>query len=121
MKFSQRQDPVVAEITSTEIRDEVTIISAKAEMGRYGRVRFTVNLETSGDAASGKAYGGGQGALEDGGFVAGTFTGCWRRTGTQIVVHGIDQVTNGDMSHIVFGLDARGDAVTVTHYSLDDE
>ena len=33
-------------------------------------------------------------------------------------MHGIDEVTNGDMSYIVFRLDARGDEVTVTHYEL---
>ena len=36
MNFTQRQSPAVAQVTSTEVRDEVTIISAKAEMGRNG-------------------------------------------------------------------------------------
>ena len=75
MQMTQRQDPVTAQITSTEVRDESTIISAKADMGRYGRVRFTINLESSADGASGGAYGGGQGALEDGTLVCGTFAG----------------------------------------------
>ena len=119
MEITRRQDPVVAQITSTEIRDDGSIISAKAEMGRYGMVRFTINLESSGDRLGGKAYGGGRGALEDGSFVSGTFSGMWRREDTEVVVHGIDEVTNGDMSLIVFSFDARGDEVTVTHYALD--
>ena len=51
--------------------------------------------------------------------MSGTFSGRWRREGTQLVVHGIDEVSNGDMSLIVFNLDARGDEVTVTHYALE--
>ncbi len=119
MELTMRQDPVVATVTSTEVRDDGSTISAKAEMGRYGMVRFTINLESSGDRLGGKAFGGGRGALEDGSFVSGTFSGRWRREGTQLVVNGIDEVSNGDMSLIVFNLDARGDEVTVTHYALD--
>ena len=119
MELTMRQDPVVATVTSTEVRDDGSTISAKAEMGRYGMVRFTINLESSGDRLGGKAFGGGSGALEDGSFVSGTFNGRWRREGTQVIVHGIDEVSNGDMSLIIFDLDARGDEVTVTHYSLD--
>ena len=119
MNFTRRQNPVVAQITSTEVRDEVTIISAKAEMGRYGMVRFTVILEPNASSNGGKAYGGGQGALEDGSFIVGSFSGGWGKKNTKIVVHGIDEVTNGDISHIIFEIDARGDEVTVTHYSLD--
>ena len=119
MELTMRQDPVVATVTSTEVRDDGSTISAKAEMGRYGMVRFTINLESSGDRSGGKAFGGGRGAREDGSFVSGTFSGRWRRKGTQLVVHGIDEVSNGDMSLIVFNLDARGDEVTVTHFALD--
>ena len=119
MELVQRQDPVVAEITSAEMRDDGTTISAKAEMGRYGMVRFTLNLESSGERLGGKAYGSGRGALEDGSYVSGTFSGRWRREGTYVVVHGIDEVTNGDMSLIVFRFDARGNEVTVTHYALN--
>ena len=119
MELTQRQDPVVATITSTEIRDDGSTINAKAEMGRYGMVRFTINLESSGDRLGGMAYGSGRGALEDGSFVSGTFAGRWRREGTQVIVHGIDEVSNGDISLINFSLDARGDEVTVTHFALD--
>ena len=73
----------------------------------------------SSERLGGKAYGSGRGALEDGSYVSGTFSGRWRREGTYVVVHGIDEVTNGDMSLIVFRFDARGNEVTVTHYALN--
>jgi len=42
-----------------------------SDMGRYGKVRFTLNLESSGDRLEGFAYGGGRGAMADGTFLAG--------------------------------------------------
>ena len=119
MELAQRQETVIATVTSTEIREDGTTISAKAEMGRYGMVRFTINLESSGDRTGGKAFGGGRGALEDGSYVSGSFSGRWRRKGTEVNVHGIDEVSNGDISLIHFKLDARGDDVAVTHYAID--
>ena len=53
MELTIRQEPVVAAITSTEVREDGSTISAKAEMGRYGMVRFTINLESSGDRLGG--------------------------------------------------------------------
>ena len=47
------------------------------------------------------------------------FSGRWRREGTEVVVYGIDEVSNGDMSMLIFRLDARGNDVSVTHYALD--
>ena len=119
MKLGQRQDTVIASVTSREVLDDGTTISAQSEMGRYGMVRFTINLESSGDRTGGKAYGGGRGALEDGSFLSGTFSGRWRREGTEVVVYGIDEVSNGDMSMLIFRLDARGNDVSVTHYASD--
>ena len=57
MELEQRQDTVIATVTSTEVRDDGTTINAQSEMGRYGMVRFTINLESSGDRLGGKAYG----------------------------------------------------------------
>ena len=119
MELEQRQDTVNATVTSTEVRDDGTTINAQSEMGRYGMVRFTINLESSGDRLGGKAYGGGRGALEDGSFLSGTFSGRWRREGTEVVVYGIDEVSNGDMSLLIFRLDARDNDISVTHYAFD--
>lgn len=75
MELKKRQEDAVAQITSTEVKDDGVTISAMSDMGRYGKVRLTVNLESSGDRSEGIAHGGGRGALADGTFLAGSFTG----------------------------------------------
>ncbi|MQF82486.1 MAG: hypothetical protein FI735_10315 [SAR202 cluster bacterium] len=118
MELTKRQDTVVAQITNADIRDDGVTTSAKADMGRYGKVMFTIVTESSGDRNGGKAYGGGRGALEDGEYVVGTFSGRWSREGTKVTVYGIDEVTNGDMSLIVFEIDPIAEEVSVSHYAL---
>ena len=96
MELAQRQETVIASVTSTEVSGDGTTINAQSETGRYGTVRFTINLESSGERLGGKAYGGGRGALEDGTFLSGTYSGRWRRDGPEVAVYGIDEVSNGD-------------------------
>ena len=75
MELKKRQEDAVAQITSTEVSDDGVSISALSDMGRYGKVRFTLNLESSGDRSEGLAHGAGRGAMADGTFLAGSFTG----------------------------------------------
>jgi len=43
MELKKRQEDAVAQITSTEVSDDGVSISALSDMGRYGKVRFTLN------------------------------------------------------------------------------
>ena len=107
MELKKRQEDAVAQITSTEVSDDGVSISALSDMGRYGKVRFTLNLESSGDRSEGLAH------------VAGSFTGRWAREGTKVVVHGIDHVSNGDLSLLRFEFDAIENELTLANYALN--
>ena len=119
MELKKRQEDAVAQITSTEVSDDGVSISALSDMGRYGKVRFTLNIESSGDRSEGLAHGAGRGAMADGTFLAGSFTGRWAREGTKVVVHGIDHVSNGDLSLLRFEFDAIENELTLANYALN--
>ena len=119
MQLEKRQDDSVAQISSTEVRDDGIIISAMTDMGSYGKVRFTINIESSGDRSAGVAYGGGRGALSDGTFLGGSFNGRWTREGTLLVVHVIDHVSNGDINFLRFEFDATENEITLVNYALN--
>ena len=119
MELKERQETTIAQVTSTEVREDGITVSALSDMGRYGKVRFTINIDSDNDQNSGKAHGGGRGTLEDGTYLAGTFAGRWLREGNKITVYGIDQVTNGDVSLITFSYNASGNEISVTHYALN--
>jgi hypothetical protein len=119
MQLEKRQDDSVAQISSTEVRDDGIIISAMTDMGSYGKVRFTINIESSGDRSAGIAYGAGRGALSDGTFLGGSFNGRWTREGTLLVVHAIDHVSNGDINFLKFEFDATENEITLVNYAVN--
>ena len=52
-------------------------------------------------------------------FLAGSFTGSWTREGTKVVIHGIDQVSNGDINLLRFDFDATENELTLANYALN--
>lgn len=118
MLLEKRQDDTVASITNIEVRDDGSTIHAEANMPAYGRVRFSINLDSSGDRSGGFAHGAGRGAMNDGTFFAGTFQGRWRREGTKVICRYVVDVDNGDQNLDIVEFDASKDTLTITHYAL---
>ena len=69
MELKKRQDDTLAEVTSIEVKADGMVISAKADMPSYGKVRFSINVQSSGERNSGSCFGSGRstwGACERG-------------------------------------------------------
>ena len=45
MELKKRQDDTLAEVTSIEVKADGMVISAKADMPSYGKVRFSINVQ----------------------------------------------------------------------------
>jgi len=112
----ERQNDIACSISSTDIRDEGTTLHAVGNMDDYGKVRFSLTLVSSGDRAGGECYGSGRGAMKDGTFFSGSFSGRWRREGTTVVARYVDLVSNGDMSLYIARFDATEDDMTIEHH-----
>ncbi len=119
MELIKRQDDTVADVTSTTIDDNGITINAEANMPNYGRVRFTINVESNGERLSGTSYGSGRGAMDDGTFFSGSFSGKWRREGTKAIMHHVVEVSNGDMNLDILEFDATADSITIQHFALN--
>ena len=52
MELKKRQDDTLAEVTSIEVKADGMVISAKADMPSYGKVRFSINVQSSGERNS---------------------------------------------------------------------
>ena len=57
-------------------------------------------------------------AMTDGTFFSGSFSGRWRREGTQVVCRYIDLVSNGDMSLYIVRFDATQDEMAIEHHKF---
>ena len=119
MELKKRQDDTLANITVTEVGDEGAVIHAEAEMPSYGKVRFTINLESSGERTSGFCHGSGRGALEDGTFLSGSFAGRWQREGTKVVMRYVVEVSNGDQNLDIVEFDATQNELRIQHFAFN--
>ena len=114
----ERRDDIKCTISSTDVRDEGTTSHAVGNMDDYGKVRFSLTLVSSGDRTGGECYGSGRGAMKDGTFFSGSFSGRWRREGTVVVARYVDLVSNGDMSLYIVRFDATEDEMVIEHHSF---
>ena len=114
----EKRDDIKCTISATDVRDDGTTIHAIGNMDDYGKIRFSLTLVSSGDRAGGECYGSGRGAMKDGSFVSGSFSGRWRREGNTVVARYIDLVSNGDMSLYIARFDATEDEMTIEHHSF---
>ena len=119
MALTKRQDDTLAQITNMEVRDDGVIISAQADMPSYGKVRFSINLESGEDRTSGYCHGAGRGVQADGDFFAGTFSGRWSREGSMVKMHYVVEISNGDKNLDIVDFDATTDQLKIEHYALD--
>lgn len=116
----ERKDDLNCLVTSTEVTDDGVTFHCMTNMNDYGKVRFSLTLVsgTSPDRSGGACYGSGRGAMKDGTFFAGSFSGRWKREGTQVTARYIDLVSNGDMSLYIAHFDATQDTMLIEQHSF---
>jgi len=116
----ERKDDLNCLVTSTEVKDEGVTFHCMTNMNDYGKVRFSLTLvsATSPDRSGDACYGSGRGAMKDGTFFAGSFSGRWKREGTQVTARYIDLVSNGDMSLYIAHFDATQDTMLIEQHSF---
>lgn len=119
MELKKRQPDSIGTITNVELRDDGGSFHGQTVMANYGVVRFSMNLEGALKGSGGFCHGSGQGSLNDGTFVSGTFYGRWRRKGTKIVCRHVVEVTNGDLNLDVVEWDTIGDTLSVACHILE--
>ena len=116
----ERKDDLQVTISATEVRDDGVTLHCTTNMDDYGKVRFSLTLvsSVSPDRTGGECYGSGRGAMKDGTFFSGSFSGRWKREGTKVTARYIDLVSNGDMSLYVVHFDATQDEMTIEQHSF---
>ena len=119
MELKKRQDDTLAEVTSIEVKADGMVISAKADMPSYGKVRFSINVQSSGERNSGSCFGSGRGSTADGSFLAGIFSGRWHREGTTAFMNYIVEVSNGDRNLDMVEFDSTTDQIKIQHFALN--
>ena len=114
-----RQERTTMQVTSVEFRDEETVITAQGEMGTYGTVytSYLLKYDSSGDG--GTVSGQGRGVVDKDTFFSGTFSGVWKRDGSNILMRNLVNISDGttNLDSIVVNTGQRNLSIDV--YVID--
>ena len=90
-----RQERATMQVTSVEFRDEETVITAQGEMGTYGTVYTSYLLKYDSSGNGGTVSGQGRGVVDKDTFFSGTFSGVWKRDGSNILMRNLVNISDG--------------------------
>ena len=114
-----RQEHTTMQLTSVEFREGETAITAQGEMGTYGTVYTSYLLKYDNSGNGGTVSGQGRGIVDADTFFSGTFTGIWKRDGSNIVMRNLVNISDGttNLDSIVVNTGQRN--LTVDVYVID--
>ena len=114
-----RQERTTMQVTSVEFRDEETVITAQGEMGTYGTVYTSYLLKYDSSGNGGRVSGQGRGVVDKDTFFSGTFSGVWKRDGSNILMRNLVNISDGttNLDSIVVNTGQRNLSIDV--YVID--
>ena len=114
-----RQERTTMRVTSVEFRDEETVITAQGEMGTYGTVYTSYLLKYDSSGNGGTVSGQGRGVVDKDTFFSGTFSGVWKRDGSNILMRNLVNISDGttNLDSIVVNTGQRNLSIDV--YVID--
>ncbi len=114
-----RQERTTMQVTSVEFRDGETVITAQGEMGTYGTVYTSYLLKYDPSGNGGTVSGQGRGVVDKDTFFSGTFSGVWKRDGSNILMRNLVNISDGttNLDSIVVNTGQRNLSIDV--YVID--
>ena len=117
LKLAKRQADTTMTVTSINLGDNGTTITATGDMGEYGKVYTTYNLTRGADGVSVKVTGQGRGVMNNE-VATGDFVGHWYREGSILTMHNIVQISDGSQNLDVITFDAAKNDLLIKVYIL---
>ena len=117
LKLVKRQADALMTVTSINLGDNGTTITAAGDMGEYGKGYTTYNLTRGADGASAKVIGQGRG-VSDNEVATGDFVGHGYREGAVLTVRNTVQINDGSQNLDVITFDAAHNELLLRAYIL---
>ena len=117
--FEKRTESSTMRVTSVEFKDDVTVITAQGDVGKYGSVygSFQLNYNRAGDG--GTVSGQGRGIVDKDTFFSGTFSGVWKRDGSNIVMRNLVNISDGNTNLDIIVLNSAEGTLSIDVYAVD--
>ena len=114
-----RQGRTTMQVTSVEFRDGETVITAQGEMGTYGTVYTSYLLKYDSSGNGGTVSGQGRGVVDKDTFFSGTFSGVWKRDGSNILMRNLVNISDGTTNLDSIVVNTRQRNLSIDVYVID--
>ena len=120
LNWEARQPRSELEITSIQLGEELSIITAEGDSGEYGRVYITYYLTYNRDGSGGSYTMQGRGYVNADTLFSGSAAGMWVRDGHLVKMSGVVSISDGSQNLDVIVVDPLNRTLTADVYGLSD-
>ena len=120
LNLEARQPRAELDITSIQIGEDLSIVSAEGATGEYGRVYVTYHLSYNRDGSGGSFTMQGRGYVDADTVFAGSGAGMWTRDGHILRMSQVTTISDGTQNLDVIVIDPLDRTLTVDVYALQD-
>jgi hypothetical protein len=120
LNLEARQPRTEMNITSINLGEDLSVITAEGDMDGYGKVYTTYHLTYNRDGSGGFYTGQGRGYIDENTMASGSFSGVWVRDGHLVRLTGIVVISDGSQNLDVIVVDPLNRTLTVDAYALKD-
>ena len=120
LNLEARQPRAELDITTIQIGEDLSIVSAEGATGEYGRVYVTYSLTYNRDGSGGSFTMQGRGYVDADTVFSGSGAGMWSRDGHLIRMSQVTSISDGTQNLDIIVIDPLNRTLTVDVYALQD-
>jgi len=120
LNLEARQPRAEMTITSIDLGEDLTVITAEGDMDGYGKVYVSYHLTYNRDGSGGFYLGQGRGYIDENTMASGSFSGVWVRDGHLVRLTGVVALSDGSQNLDVIVVDPLNRTMIVDAYALKD-
>ena len=120
LSLEARQPRSELEITSIQLGEDLSVITAEGASGEYGRVYITYYLTYNRDGSGGSYTMQGRGYVDADTLFSGSGAGMWSRDGHLLKMSGVVSISDGSQNLDVSVVDPLNRTLTADVYGLSN-
>ena len=120
LSLEARQPRTELEITSIQLGEDLSVITAEGATGEYGRVYITYHLTYNRDGSGGSYTMQGRGYVDANTLFSGSGSGRWFRDGHLVRMSGVVSISDGSQDLDVIVVDPLNRTLTGDVYALSN-
>ena len=120
LNLEARQPRTEMNITSIDLGDDLSVVTAEGDMAGYGKEYVSYHLTYNREGSGGFYTGQGRGYIDENTMASGSFSGVWVRDGYLVRLTGVVSLSDGSQNLDVIVIDPLNRTMILDAYALKD-